>query len=139
MFVSKRLYNHPFATPLVLSSLQSVGAMSLHRAAHFPLRRLAITPAPYVVITPCVAHRDYNSSQRLQQQKQESTDSSQSHKASETNRSPATRGAQPKIIYETPPEGDQVPKDVEEHNREMDRRADKPHEKVTLEGGRKDK
>jgi hypothetical protein len=55
----------------------------------------------------------------------------------ESGRSP--KKAQPKILSDSPPQEGEVPEDVRKHNEEMDRRADKPNEKVTDEDVKKDK
>ncbi|EMC92765.1 hypothetical protein BAUCODRAFT_261783 [Baudoinia panamericana UAMH 10762] len=50
-----------------------------------------------------------------------------------------TQGAQPKILADSPPPSDEASKDVQEHNRDMDKRAEKANEKVSEEDYEKDK
>ncbi|KAK5125676.1 hypothetical protein LTR85_011950 [Meristemomyces frigidus] len=53
--------------------------------------------------------------------------------------SKGTQGAQPKILNESPPRDGEAPQDVEDHNREMDNRAEKAHSKVSSNDAEKDK
>lgn len=48
-------------------------------------------------------------------------------------------GAQPKILSENPPKDGEQSEDVEKHNREMESRAEKAHEKASNEDAEKDK
>ncbi|ORX97237.1 hypothetical protein BCR34DRAFT_524424 [Clohesyomyces aquaticus] len=47
----------------------------------------------------------------------------------------SVKGSKPKILNESPPA--EPSEDVKQHNREMDNRADKAHEKIPNEGGDK--
>ncbi|KAJ4350153.1 uncharacterized protein N0V89_008774 [Didymosphaeria variabile] len=49
------------------------------------------------------------------------------------------KGAQPKILNENPPKGDNAPEEVKQHNRELDQRAEKAHEQVSNEDAKQDK
>jgi len=51
----------------------------------------------------------------------------------------STEGLEPKILKDTPPAKGSEPEDVKRHNEEMDRRADKAHEKMRNEDSNKDK
>ncbi|KAK5137492.1 hypothetical protein LTR08_008470 [Meristemomyces frigidus] len=53
--------------------------------------------------------------------------------------SKGTQGAQPKIFNETPPAKGEASEEVEQHNREMDSRADKAHKGASDEDVKKDK
>jgi len=48
-------------------------------------------------------------------------------------------GAQPKILNESPPQDGEAPADVAQHNRDMENRAEKAHEKVSSDEVEKDK
>lgn len=48
-------------------------------------------------------------------------------------------GAEPKILNENPPKDGEAPADVEQHNRDMDQRAEKAHEKASNADAEKDK
>ncbi|KAM0721207.1 hypothetical protein Q7P37_003494 [Cladosporium fusiforme] len=48
-------------------------------------------------------------------------------------------GAEPKILNANPPSGENVPKDVREHNEQMEQRAEKASNKVSNEEAEKDK
>lgn len=47
--------------------------------------------------------------------------------------------AEPKILSDNPPAGDNVPKEVREHNEQMDQRAERASNKVSNEEAQKDK
>ena len=49
------------------------------------------------------------------------------------------KGAQPKILNENPPSGDEASEEVKQHNREVEQRAEKAHEQVSNEDAAKDK
>lgn len=49
------------------------------------------------------------------------------------------KGAQPKILNENPPSGENAPEDVKQHNREVDQRAERANEQVSNEDTEKDK
>lgn len=59
--------------------------------------------------------------------------------SSKAQTSKGTQGAQPKILNESPPASGQGSQDVEDHNREMDQRAEKANMKVKDEDVEKDK
>ncbi|KAK6395713.1 hypothetical protein LTR65_010733 [Meristemomyces frigidus] len=60
-------------------------------------------------------------------------------KPDSVQKSKGTQGAQPKIFNESPPAEGQGSKDVEDHNRDMDNRAEKAHSKVSDKDAEKDK
>jgi len=49
------------------------------------------------------------------------------------------KGAQPKILNESPPAEGEGSEDVKQHNREMDQRAERAYEQVSNEDAKKDK
>lgn len=50
-----------------------------------------------------------------------------------------TKGAQPKILNQSPPDENNASEEVKAHNKEVDKRADRPQEKVKGEDVEKDK
>lgn len=50
-----------------------------------------------------------------------------------------TNNAEPKILSDNPPTGDNAPKEVREHNEQMDQRAERASNKVSNEEAQKDK
>lgn len=50
-----------------------------------------------------------------------------------------SNAAQPKILNDSPPDENNAPQDVKEHNKEVDKRADRPQEKVKGDDVEKDK
>lgn len=53
--------------------------------------------------------------------------------------STTSNGAQPRILKDSPPDEDNASDEVRAHNKEVDRRADRPQEKVKAEEVEKDK
>ena len=82
---------------------------------------------------PSAGKKGQQGSQQQQQQQQ------QPSKGSSSN-SKGTQGAQPKILADSPPsEGGNAPGEVQQHNKEMNQRAEQAAEKVRDEDIEKDK
>lgn len=58
------------------------------------------------------------------------TGSSKQSGGSSSGSSKGTQGAQPKILNENPPKEGEASEDVQKHNRDMENRAERSHEKV---------
>lgn len=87
-----------------------------------------------------------NSGSSGQQQGGSSSSSSSNQSSQDSSKQPqqsqpskGTQGAQPKILNESPPKEGSASADVEQHNRELDQRAEQAHEKVRDEDIEKDK
>jgi len=70
------------------------------------------------------------------QQQSQSNDGATTQGSNSANE---VKGAQPKILNENPPSKDKAPKDVKDHNREFEQRAERAHEQVSNEDAAKDK
>ncbi|KAH7400591.1 hypothetical protein DE146DRAFT_467237 [Phaeosphaeria sp. MPI-PUGE-AT-0046c] len=73
-----------------------------------------------------------------QSSSQGSTSSGQSQSGNSGNKS-GNKGAQPKILNESPPTEGEQSKDVKQHNEEMEHRAEKAHEQASNEDAKNDK
>jgi len=62
-----------------------------------------------------------------------------SNKSSSSARPKTTKGLSPKILSESPPRAEDEPEDVKEHNRDMENRAERPHEQISNDDAEKDK
>lgn len=81
-----------------------------------------------------------NKSSSSSSQSSSSSKSSNKASGSETSKDvKGVKGAQPKILNENPPKGEDAPEAVKQHNREVDERAEKAHEQVSNEDAEKDK
>ena len=82
---------------------------------------------------PSTAGKSEQGSQQQQGQGQ------QQPKSDNSGNNKGTQAAQPKILNESPPQGEHAPDDVRQHNEEVDRRAEQASSKVRDEDIEKDK
>jgi hypothetical protein len=72
-------------------------------------------------------------------QSQSGGSSSSGGKASKSEGNKGTSGAKPKILSDNPPSGKEQSEEVQQHNKEMDQRAEKAHSQIENKDAYKDK